>query len=345
LVITLLLAIVAVLVLQALAQFLCVRVDARKFSAPGTIVNTSRGSMHVRQMGSGGPVIVLEAGIAASSLNWSILQPQLAEFAATYSYDRPGFGWSAPSRRECTLQEMSDDLHAVVTALNPPAPYVLLGHSFGALILRVYAQRFSEELAGIILIDPLTPEEWIKPNRAKRRQLRRGVWFSRAGSVLGGIGVVRFCVWLLMQRGNSGVPRRVLGLFGGKASETGLRIVGELAKLPPETVRLVRERWSHGRFFLTMSRYIQALPATSAEASRFQIPPHIPVTVISGAHQLPAHLAEHQAIAAHSLRGKHFIAEKSAHWVHLDQPELIVEAFCEMAEKLKAESIESFNRK
>jgi pimeloyl-ACP methyl ester carboxylesterase len=345
LIITLLIAIVAVLVLQALAQFLCVRVDGRKFSAPGTIVNTSRGSMHVRQMGSGGPVIVLEAGIAASSLNWSILQPQLAEFAATYSYDRPGFGWSAQRRRKCTLQEKSDDLHAVVTALNPPAPYVLLGHSFGALILRVYAQRFSEELAGIILIDPLTPEEWIKPDGSQRRQLRRGVWFSRAGAALGCIGVVRFCLWLLVQRGNNTVPRRVLGLFGGKASETGLRIVGELAKLPPETVRLVRERWSQGRFFLTMSRYIQALPATSAEASRFQIPAHIPITVISGAHQLPVRLAEHQAIAAHSLRGKHFIAEKSAHWVHLDQPELIVEAFCEMAEKLKAESIESFNRK
>jgi pimeloyl-ACP methyl ester carboxylesterase len=88
-----------------------------------------------------------------------------------------------------------------------------------------------------------------------------------------------------------------------------------------------------------MSRYIQTLPATSAEASRFQIPAHIPVTVISGAHQLPVRLAEHQAIAAHSLHGKHLIAEKGAHWVHLDQPELIVEAFCEMAEKLKAESI------
>jgi pimeloyl-ACP methyl ester carboxylesterase len=345
LVITLLIAIVAVLVLQALAQFLCVRVDARKFSVPGSIVNTLRGSMHVRQMGSGNPAIVLEAGIAASSLNWSILQPQLAEFAATYSYDRPGFGWSAPRRRKCTLQEMSDDLHALVTALKIPAPYVLVGHSYGALILRVYAQRFPEELAGIILVDPLTPEEWINPNRAKRRQLRRGVWFSRAGAVLGGIGVVRFCLWLLVQRGNNSVPSRVLGLFGGKASETGERIVGELAKLPPETVRLIRERWSRGRFFITMSRYIQALPATSAEASRFQIPPHIPVTVISGAHQLPAYLAEHQAIAAHSLHCKHVIAEKGAHWVHLDQPELIVEAFREMAEKLKAESIESFNRK
>ena len=342
---TLLIAIVVVLCLQALAQFLCVRRDARKFPAPGAIVNTSRGSMHVRQMGSGNPAIVMEAGIAASSLNWSILQPQLAEFAATYSYDRPGFGWSAQRRRKCRLQEMSDDLHAIVTALKITTPYVLVGHSFGAFILRAYAQRFPEELAGIILVDPLTPEEWIKPDRAQRWQLRRGVWFSRAGAALGSIGVVRFCLWLLLQRGNSAVPRRVLGLFGGRASETGLRIVGELAKLPPETVRLIRERWSHGRFFLTMSRYIQALPKNAAEASRFQVPAQIPVTVISGAHQLPVRLAEHQAIAAHSLRGKHLIAQKGAHWIHLDQPELIVEAFRDMAETLKAETIESFNRK
>jgi pimeloyl-ACP methyl ester carboxylesterase len=330
----------AVLLLQIAAQLLCLWLDARKFPVPGAVVNTSRGSMHVRQMGSGNLPIVLEAGIAASSLNWSILQPQLAQFATTYSYDRPGFGWSKPSRRECTLQEMSDDLHAVITALKLTTPYVLVGHSFGAFVLRVYAQRFPEELAGIILVDPLTPEEWIKPDRAQRWQLWRGVWFSRAGAALGGIGVVRFCLWLLLQRGNSGVPRRVLGLFGGKASETGLRIVGELAKLPPETVRLIRERWSHGRFFLTMSRYIQALPKNAAEASRFQIPAHIPVTVISGAHQLPVRLAEHRAIAAHSLRGKHLIAEKGAHWIHLDQPELIVEAFRDMAEKLKIESVE-----
>ncbi len=194
------------------------------------------------------------------------------------------------------------------------------------------------------LIDPLTPEEWIKPRRFQRWQLRRGVWFSRAGAALGSIGVNRFCLWLL-QRGNSAVPSRVLSVFGAKASETGRRILGELAKLPPETVRLIRERWSHAEFFLTMARYIRTLPAAAAEASQSQIPAHIPVTVISGAHQPPVRMAEHKAIAAHSHHGRHIVAANSAHWIHLDQPELIVDAFSEMAEKLKPESIESFNRK
>lgn len=336
--------ITALLLLQAALQLLCLWLDGRKFRAPGILVKLPSRTVHVHQLGSGTPPIILEAGIAASSLNWSILQPQLARLATTYSYDRAGFGWSTSTGRQCLLSQMADELHQWIDALHVPRPYVLVGHSYAAYILRVYAQRFPKELAGIILIDPLTPEEWIKPRRFQRWQLRRGVWFSRAGAALGSIGVNRFCLWLL-QRGNSVVPSRVLSLFGARASETGHRILGELAKLPPETVRLIRERWSHAEFFLTMARYIRTLPAAAAEASQSQIPAHIPVTVISGAHQPPIRMAEHKAIAAHSHHGRHIVAANSAHWIHLDQPELIVDAFSEMAEKLKPESIESFNRK
>jgi len=90
-----------------------------------------------------------------------------------------------------------------------------------------------------------------------------------------------------------------------------------------------------------MARYIQSLPACAAEVASCDIPAHIPVTVISGAHQSGVRMAEHKAIAAHSLQGKHIIAANSAHWVHLDQPELIVQAFCEMTANLKAKNVKS----
>jgi len=334
--------IAAVLLLQIAAQLLCLWLDCRKFRAPGALVKIKNRTVHVHQLGAGAPPIILEAGIAASSLNWSILQPKLAALASTFSYDRAGFGWSTSTGRQCRLSQMAEELHQWIDTLRVPTPYVLAGHSYAAYILRVYAQRFPQELAGIILIDPLTPEEWIKPRRFQRWQLRRGVWFSRAGAALGSIGVNRFCLWLL-QRGNSAVPSRVLSVFGARASETGHRILGELAKLPPETVRLIRERWSHAEFFLTMARYIRTLPAAAAEASQSHVPAHIPVTVISGAHQPPVRMAEHKAIAAHSHHGRHIVAANSAHWIHLDQPELIVDAFSEMAEKLKLESIENFH--
>ena len=334
---TVFLILVALALLQAALQLLCVWIDGRKFRAPGTLISFPGRIVHVQQLGSGAPAIVLEAGIAASSLSWSLLQPRLAALTTTYSYDRAGLGWSTSAGRECTLQQMTDDLHEVVEALGVPRPYVLAGHSYAAYILRMYAQRFPDELAGIILVDPLTPEEWITPHRLQRWQIRRAVWFSRAGAALGSLGVIRFCLWLL-QRGNNAVPRRVLGGFGANAKDTVERILGELAKLPQETVRLIRERWNHPKFFLTMARYIQTLPACAAEVSGCDIPAHIPVTVISGAHQPRVRMAEHKAIAARSVHGQHVIAANSAHWVHLDQPGLIVEAFRAMVTKLKPES-------
>ena len=79
--IKLLLVGMCVLLLQAALQLLCVWIDGRKFRAPGTLVKLPGRTVHVQQIGGGAPAIVLEAGIAASSLNWSVLQPQLAALA------------------------------------------------------------------------------------------------------------------------------------------------------------------------------------------------------------------------------------------------------------------------
>src|SRR5579859_2748900 len=122
--------------LAALAaiQKTCAFIDARKFPAPGRFVSIPNGRIHVKQMGEGSPAVVLEAGIAASTLNWSLLQPELALHAATYSYDRAGFGWSVARNGRCSLAEIVGNLHATITALNLTQPYVLVGHSFAGLI-------------------------------------------------------------------------------------------------------------------------------------------------------------------------------------------------------------------
>jgi pimeloyl-ACP methyl ester carboxylesterase len=316
---------------MAFAQLVCARIDKRKFPPPGRLVDIPGGQMHVRQWGEGQPAVVLESGIAASSLNWSLLQPRLAASSTTYSYDRGGFGWSTSESRECSLAKMTDDLHELLTALEVQRPYVLVAHSFGAYIANAYARRFSGELVGVVLVDPLTPQEWVKPDREQRWTLRRGVWFSRAGGALASVGVVRACLWLL-QRGSREAPRGVLRMFGTKATETVERILGELAKLPPEVVRVIRARWSTPKFFWTMAAYIRSLPGCAHELEGCAIPAGVPVTVLSGAHQPAIRLEEHAAIAAHSERGRHVIAPKGAHWIHLDHPELVATAVQEMAE-------------
>ena len=315
--------------LLAIVQAICTRVDARKFPAPGRLVRFDTDAdgreMHVQEKGSGRPPVILEAGIAASSLSWSLSQPLLAAFTATYSYDRAGFGWSTGNNRGCSLTALADDLHRLITTLAVPKPYIIVAHSFGGYLVTAYTQRFADEVAGVVLVDPLTPEEWMEPTRSQRWMLRRGAWFSRAGGVLEAFGIVRFCLWLL-QRGQLKAPRGVLRLFGNKATETVGRILGELIKLPPATVRLIRARWSTPKFFWTMAAYIQAVPECARELQGLTIPAQIPVTVLSGAHQPQDRLQEHAAIAAHSASGKHLIAKRSAHWIHLDEPELVAQA-------------------
>lgn len=317
--------VLGVLGVQVVLQLVCTRIDRKKFAAPGMLVKIPGAEMHVSRLGNGAPPVVLEAGIAASSINWRPLQAQLAGLTETYAYDRAGFGWSVGDNRTCTLAQITEDLHALLHAIPVPAPYILVGHSFAGYITRAYANRYPDELAGVVLLDPLTPEEWIAPTPAQRWSLRGGVWFSRAGGVLATLGVVRFCLWLL-QRGNSAAPKSVLALFGPQATDTVGRILRELLKLPPESVRVIRARWSTPQFFWTMATYINALPKCAAELQGLSFPSHIPVTVISGAHQPQVRVDEHAAIAAHSVRRRHIIAEKSRHWIHLDQPELVFDA-------------------
>lgn len=327
-------AVVALLSLQIILQLICTHIDRKKFAAPGIMVKIDGAEMHVSRLGNGTPPVVLEAGIAASSINWRPLQTELGKLTATYSYDRAGFGWSVTDRRQCTLARITDDLHALLQAMQVPAPYVLVGHSFAGYITRAYANRFSDELAGLVLLDPLTPEEWIAPTSSQRWSLCGGIWFSRAGGVLASLGLVRFCLWLL-QRGNSAAPKSVLALFGPKATETVGRILRELLKLPPEAVRVIRARWSTPAFFWTMATYIKSLPKCAAELDGASFPARIPVTVLSGGHQPQVRLEEHAAIAAHSVRGRHIIAEKSRHWIHLDQPELVIDAVTEMVASVR----------
>ncbi len=329
-----LLVILVLMAMQVTLQLICARIDRRKFPAPGRLVRIPGAVMHVQEMGSGSPAIVVESGIAASSLSWCLLQPRLAALGVTYSYDRAGFGWSVSENHDYSLTRITDDLHSLLRALEVPAPYILVGHSFGGYIARAYAQRFAGELAGIVLVDPLTPEEWVAPTTLQRWMLRRAVWFSRAGGALAGLGVLRFCLWLL-QRGNPEMPRGVLAAFGAKAFETVERILRELAKLPPKVVRVIRARWSNPAFFWTMAAYIGSLPKCAAELHDCHIPAEVPVTVLSGAHQPQARLQEHAAIAAHSLHGCHLMAAQSAHWIHLDQPELVLQAVREMMERTK----------
>jgi pimeloyl-ACP methyl ester carboxylesterase len=129
-------------------------VDARRFPPPGRLIAVDGHRMHINCTGTGGPTVVLDAGLGGWSLDWSAVQPEIAQFTRVCSYDRAGLGWSAPGAIPGDAQHAVDDLHTLLATSGEVGPFVLVGHSNGGLRAALYAQAYPQEVAGVVLIDP-----------------------------------------------------------------------------------------------------------------------------------------------------------------------------------------------
>src|SRR5262249_2403124 len=151
-------------------------------------------------------------------LSWAKVQSEVSEFARVCSYDRAGFGWSDRRRGKRTPGCLAQELHLMLNAAEVKPPYILVGHSFGGLIMRAYAAQFPDEVSGMVLVDALHPNEWAQPTREQKRVLVGGVLLSWIGAVLCSVGVVRLCV-SLAARGRTRTGQTVLRSFGVQAAE------------------------------------------------------------------------------------------------------------------------------
>jgi len=284
--------------------------------------------------GQGSPTVVFESGIAASSLNWTAMQAEVARFTRACAYDRAWLGWSDPAAAPRVAAQLVDELHSLLAAAQVPAPYVLAGHSFGGLLVQAYAVAHPNQVAGLVLIDPLPASEWAHASGERLRILRWGIRLSRRGALLARLGVVRISLAVLSGGGRR-IPKLVATLSSGRAESTLSRLVGEVQKMPPEVWPMVQAHWCQPKAFLGMAEYFRALPESAEQAAALGDLPRIPVTILSADNSTLPQLAERDAIAGRSSRGKHVVVPDSGHWIHLDQPEVVLEAIREIVELVR----------
>jgi pimeloyl-ACP methyl ester carboxylesterase len=309
------------------------RKDRKRYPPPGKIIMAAGANVHVQQSGTGEPTVILEAGIAASSLSWSLVQPRVAEFTRVISYDRSGFAWSGPCHCPRAPEQILRELDAVIG----DAKCVLVGHSFGGLITRLYASRFPEKVYGLVLVDPALLCEWAEPTDQRRQMLQRGVSLSRRGAMLARLGVVRGALAMLTG-GARWLPKAVNRASSGRGASVTERLVGEVRKLPPEVWPAVQSHWSRPECFESMAMHLEALPHVARAAGEGDLG-DLPLIVISGSHLRSEALEEHKTIANLSTRGKHIIAASGGHWVHLDEPDTVVNAIREIVDQVRAGNV------
>lgn len=281
--------------------------------------------LHVVVRGSGRPAVVLEAGIAASSLSWSPVQNRIADFATVISYDRAGFGWSGSASPCPTALSAAEELARLLERVEIEPPFVLVGHSFGGLIVRVFQQRFPGRVAGLVLVDPVSRIEWRRASPQRKRMLARGVALSKRGAFLARLGVVRLALKLLMS-GSRAIPKLVARASAGRGASVTERLTGEVSKLPRELWPVMAKHWSEARCFEAMAEALEKLPVSVRQVQEGLSLGDLPVIVLSAASSDASAVEEHRHDAQLSTRGEQLVVPGSGHWMQLDAPDAVVDA-------------------
>jgi pimeloyl-ACP methyl ester carboxylesterase len=307
--------------------------DARRFPPHGRLIDIGGVSLHVYTSGEGSLPVVLEAGIAATSLSWQLMQPEIAKFTQTVSYDRAGLGWSGPSDQPRTIWNVAEELRSVLDRADIPKPRILVAHSYGALVVLAYAVRHPSEVAGLVLVDPVPTCEWAEPSAANLKTLRRSILLSRRGASLARLGVVRFALSLLAS-GSVRLPKIIARASSGGGAAVTDQLVGQVRKLPKELWPMIQSHWCDPKSFEAMARYLEALPQSAAEVAqelaRTDALRDMPLTVLSAANASLRQRAEHGALAQHSSRGRIEVVPDSGHWIQVDRPDAVIQAAREM---------------
>jgi pimeloyl-ACP methyl ester carboxylesterase len=109
--------------------------------------------LYLKCMGTGRPTVVLESGFGGNTDDWRDVQPQLGRITRTCAYDRAGLGNSVATPGVHDAGDEVRDLRRLLRAAHLPAPYVLVGHSYGGLLARLFAHEHPEQAAGVVLVD------------------------------------------------------------------------------------------------------------------------------------------------------------------------------------------------
>lgn len=139
-------------------------------------------TLYLKCMGSGSPTVVLEAGFGGNSDDWVDVQRPLSTTTRTCAYDRAGLGNSLPIRGVHDAGDEINDLQRLLDHAHIAPPYVLVGHSYGGLLVRLFAKAHPAETAGVLLVEAigrsqdrrLLPIWRAQPARVRRRLPKPG---------------------------------------------------------------------------------------------------------------------------------------------------------------------------
>jgi pimeloyl-ACP methyl ester carboxylesterase len=280
----------------------------RRYPPPGQMISVGGHRLHLFCQGSGSPAVVIEPGLGVDWVSWSEIVTDLSQSVEVCVYDRAGYGWSDAGPMPRTAEQIASELHQLMTASHH-ARIVLVAHSFGGYVARVYAAKHAGTLGGMVLVDP--PDH--DPAALRPAPPTPFTW-----SVCGFIDRLPPLGW-----------DRVKRLYRGE------QVLSPSQRTQPLPYRQrVVIASSLDQLEAEQSELDSRLPSQLA-ANAAVFPADLPFVVITPAYLRPpadgdmtptpaARRERHRRLAASAALGAQVFADQSGHFVHVDQPELVL---------------------
>jgi pimeloyl-ACP methyl ester carboxylesterase len=303
---------------------------------PGKLIDIGGWRLHLNCRGealNSQPTVILEAGAGDFSVEWSLVQPGVAKFTRVCSYDRAGDGWSELGPHPRTFHQVVYELHTLLEKANVKPPLVLVGHSYGGALVRLYASTYPADVSGMVLVEAGADNPWRmmpdgKPVRAS--DLAKGVPIPavKVSNPLrisdippGALTQMRVGMKKAVAEAND-PPRNKLPIDAQRMRTWALGQIGhvaaavnpfeyeELAGLRAERAKNPQQLGEKPLIVLTRGISEKEGPDGEAFAAERR--------------------REHAELASMSRKGKLIIANRSGHHIQLDEPELVIKSIREV---------------
>lgn len=283
--------------------------DAAAYPPAGRLVDVGGYRLHLDCRGQGSPAVVMDAGLGSSSLDWRLVQSELALTTQVCAYDRAGMGWSDRGPEPRSPSHLAEELHTLLQSGGIPGPYILVGHSLAGKNIRMFTSAHPDEVAGMVLVDARS-----EVVEAKSDLKAFGV------ALEGQAALYSVARWF-------GIAR----LFGGGLVDLPLvppplATQIALAQTKPDAIA---ETTLEG---LSRTADDDVLAAASLGS--------LPLIVIAAGESmtnLPDWPAAQHAMAELSTSGRLVVAEGVGHAVQLEAPNVVIDAIGEVVSKVRAE--------
>ena len=320
--------IVALATIGAVYQIVGMVLDRQQYPPPGQMIDIGGHRLHLYCLGTGSPTVLLEATAPGWSLYWSNVQPQLARTTRVCAYDRAGLGWSERGPLPRTGLRMAKELHRLLERAGIRGPYILVGHSLGGLVARLYQHDYPQDVVGMVLVDA--------GHELEMRQAEFRLFANAGKSMLPAIRALT-----------------MVGITRLMASYDRLPplLMEQEEKVSAELRPMLRAGWLRTGYYSTLTNESDGLIETLEQVRRSGSLGNLPLVVITATGpiwwpEMPSEvnpvkfkkmwLELQHPLTTLSTNSRQVFADQSSHFIPFDQPELVSNAVRELVDRERA---------